>query len=164
MIYLVFNEGYSAANSEEAPLRAPLCDEAIRLARLLLRLFPAEPEIMGLTALMLLQHARTPARFDADGSIVLLEDQDRTLWNRAMIAEGLALIDKAMRHRRPGPYQVQAAIAALHARAARRAGHRLGRDRPALRRAGADAALAGGHAEPRRRRGQAARARGGAGA
>lgn len=119
MIYLVFNEGYSAANSEEAPLRAPLCDEAIRLARLLLRLFPAEPEIMGLTALLLLQHARAPARFDADGCIVLLEDQDRGLWNRAMIAEGLALIDKAIRHRRPGPYQVQAAIAALHARAAR---------------------------------------------
>ncbi|MGK9166516.1 RNA polymerase sigma factor [Inquilinus limosus] len=119
MIYLVFNEGYSAANSEEAPLRAPLCDEAIRLARLLLRLFPAEPEIMGLTALLLLQHARAPARFDADGCIVLLEDQDRSLWNRAMIAEGLALIDKAIRHRRPGPYQVQAAIAALHARAAR---------------------------------------------
>jgi len=119
MIYLVFNEGYSAANSEEAPLRAPLCDEAIRLARLLLRLFPAEPEVMGLTALMLLQHSRAPARFDAEGSIVLLEEQDRTLWNRAMIAEGLALIDKAIRHRSPGPYQVQAAIAALHARAAR---------------------------------------------
>lgn len=119
MIYLVFNEGYSAANSEEAPLRAPLCDEAIRLARLLLRLFPAEPEIMGLTALMLLQHSRAPARFDDEGSIVLLEDQDRSLWNRAMIAEGLALIDKAVRHRSPGPYQVQAAIAALHARATR---------------------------------------------
>jgi len=119
MIYLVFNEGYSAANSEEAPLRAPLCDEAIRLARLLLRLFPAEPEIMGLTALLLLQHSRAPARFDPNGSIVLLEEQDRNLWNRAMIAEGLALIDKAIRHRSPGPYQVQAAIAALHARAAR---------------------------------------------
>jgi RNA polymerase sigma-70 factor (ECF subfamily) len=118
MIYLVFNEGYSA-NAGEADARAPLCDEAIRLARLLLRLFAAEPEIMGLTALFLLQHARTPARFAADGSLVLLEDQDRTLWNTGMIAEGLALIDKAMRHRRPGAYQVQAAIAALHARAAR---------------------------------------------
>ena len=118
MIYLVFNEGYSA-NAGEADARAPLCDEAIRLARLLLRLFPAEPEIMGLTALFLLQHARTPARFAADGSIVLLEDQDRTLWNGGMIAEGLALIDKAMRHRQPGAYQIQAAIAALHARAAR---------------------------------------------
>jgi RNA polymerase sigma-70 factor, ECF subfamily len=116
MIYLIFNEGYSATGGE-LPLRAPLCDEAIRLARLLLRLFQNEPEIMGLLALMLLQHARSAARFDGDGSIILLEDQDRTLWNRPMIAEGLALIDKAMRHRRPGPYQVQAAIAALHARA-----------------------------------------------
>ena len=99
--------------------RASLCGEAIRLGRLLLRLFPSEPEIMGLTALLLLQHARAAARFDADGEIILLDDQDRSLWNRAMIAEGLALIDKAMRHRRSGPYQVQAAIAALHARAAR---------------------------------------------
>jgi RNA polymerase sigma-70 factor (ECF subfamily) len=118
MIYLVFNEGYSASGDGVA-MRLPLCDEAIRLARLLLRLFPAEPEIMGLTALLLLQHARTPARFDADGAVVLLEDQDRTTWNKAMITEGLALIDKAMRHRHRGPYQVQAAIAALHARAAR---------------------------------------------
>jgi RNA polymerase sigma-70 factor (ECF subfamily) len=118
MIYLVFNEGYSAS-SGEAPARAPLCEEAIRLARLLLRLFPSEPEIMGLTALLLLQHARASARFDADGQIVLLDDQDRDLWNRDLIGEALALIDKAMRHDRPGPYQVQAAIAALHARAAR---------------------------------------------
>ncbi|RAK58492.1 RNA polymerase sigma factor [Phenylobacterium hankyongense] len=114
MVYLIFNEGYSAGDGSA---RAQLCDEAIRLARLLLRLFQTEPEIMGLTALLLLQHARTPARFDADGAIVLLEDQDRELWNRRMIAEGLALIDKAMRHARPGAYQVQAAIAALHARA-----------------------------------------------
>ena len=118
MIYLIFNEGYSAG-SGEAPYRAPLCEEAIRLARLLLRLFPSEPEIMGLTALLLLQHARAAARFDADGAIVLLDDQDRSLWNRDLIAQALGLIDKAMRHNRPGPYQVQAAIAALHARAAR---------------------------------------------
>jgi RNA polymerase sigma-70 factor (ECF subfamily) len=85
----------------------------------LLRLFQTEPEIMGLMALMLVQHARTPARFDAEGQIVLLEDQDRTLWDSRMIGEGLALVDKALRHRRPGPYQVQAAIAALHSRAAR---------------------------------------------
>ena len=117
MIYLVFNEGY-AASGGDAHVRAPLCEEAIRLARLLLRLFPTEPEIMGLTALLLLQHARMPARLDASGAIVLLEDQDRRLWNGPMIAEGLALIDKAMRNRRPGPYQVQAAIAGLHARAA----------------------------------------------
>jgi RNA polymerase sigma-70 factor (ECF subfamily) len=115
MVYLVFNEGYSAGDN---PARAQLCGEAIRLGRLLLRLFQTEPEIMGLMALMLVQHARTPARFDAEGQIVLLEDQDRSLWDGRMIAEGLALIDKAMRHRRPGAYQVQAAIAALHARAA----------------------------------------------
>ncbi|WP_046864864.1 RNA polymerase sigma factor [Microvirga massiliensis] len=118
MIYLVFNEGYSAMGGE-APARAPLCEEAIRLARLLLRLFPSEPEIMGLAALLLLQHARAAARFDANGEIVLLEDQDRSLWDRKLILEGLALIDKAMRHWRTGPYQVQAAIAALHARATR---------------------------------------------
>jgi len=118
VIYLMFNEGYSATGGE-APLRAQLCEEAIRLARLLLRLFPDEPSIMGLLALMLLQHARARARLDGDGNIVLLEDQDRKLWDPEMIAEGSALLDKAMRHRRPDSYQVQAAIAALHARAAR---------------------------------------------
>jgi RNA polymerase sigma-70 factor (ECF subfamily) len=116
MTYLLFNEGYSAADGSA---RGDLCAEAIRLARLLLRLFQTEPEIMGLAALMLLQHARMPARFDAAGEIVLLEAQDRSLWDGKLIAEGLALIDKAMRHRRPGPYQIQAAIAALHARATR---------------------------------------------
>ncbi|SFK21968.1 RNA polymerase sigma factor [Caulobacter sp. UNC279MFTsu5.1] len=118
MVYLVFNEGYSAGG-KELLTRGALCDEAIRLARLLLRLFPGEPEVMGLTALLLLQHARAPARFDSDGAVVLLEDQDRALWNGRMIAEGLALIDKAVRHRRPGPYLVQAAIAAEHDRAER---------------------------------------------
>jgi RNA polymerase sigma-70 factor, ECF subfamily len=118
MIYLLFNEGYSASGGD-APLRSGLCDEAIRLGRLLLRLFPAEPEVMGLSALMLLQHARVEARFDAEGAVILMEDQDRTRWNGPMIAEGLALIDKAVRHRQPGPYQIQAAIAALHARAPR---------------------------------------------
>ncbi|MGH6949868.1 MAG: RNA polymerase sigma factor [Vitreimonas sp.] len=115
MAYLVFNEGYSAA--DPASDRAGLCDEAIRLARLLLRMYAAEPEIMGLLALMLLQHSRIGARFGADGGAILLEDQDRSLWRRAPIQEGLALIDKAMRGRRPGPYQIQAAIAGLHARA-----------------------------------------------
>jgi RNA polymerase sigma-70 factor (ECF subfamily) len=113
MIYLLFNEGYSASGGT-AQIRAPLCEEAIRLARLLLRLFPAEPEIMGLTALLLLQHARTPARLDTDGAIVLLEDQDRNKWDRDRIAEGHALLQKALRHRRPGPYQAQAAIAGVH--------------------------------------------------
>jgi RNA polymerase sigma-70 factor (ECF subfamily) len=118
MVYLVFNEGYSTGVAESGP-RTSLCEEAIRLARLLLHLFPTEPEIMGLLALMLLQHSRAGARFDADGGVILLEDQDRFRWDGRMIAEGLALVDKAMRHRRPGAYQIQAAIAALHARATR---------------------------------------------
>lgn len=117
MIYLVFNEGYSTAGEGEPA--AQFCTEAIRLARLLLRLFPSVPEIMGLLALMLLQHARTGARFDDKGEIILLEHQDRGLWDKGMIAEALVLLDKAMRHRQPGSYQVQAAIAAMHARAQR---------------------------------------------
>jgi RNA polymerase sigma-70 factor (ECF subfamily) len=118
VIYLMFNEGYSAAG-DTAIDRATLSEEAIRLARLLLRLFQGEPEIMGLLALMLLQHSRTAARLDARGDIVLLEEQDRARWDEKMIVEGLALVDKAIRHRKPGPYQVQAAIAAIHARAGR---------------------------------------------
>ena len=117
MVYLLFNEGYSASGGD-AQLRLPLSEEAIRLARLLLRLFPSEPEMLGLLALLLLQHARAKARVDADGEIVLLDDQDRSLWDRGMIAEGEALLEKAMRHRRPGAYQLQAAIAALHSTAA----------------------------------------------
>jgi RNA polymerase sigma-70 factor (ECF subfamily) len=118
MVYLIFNEGYSAGADPQGA-KAQLSEEAIRLARLLLRLFQTEPEIMGLTALLLLQHARAPARFDNDGQAILLDEQDRGLWNRKMINEGLALIDKAMRHQRAGPYQIQAAIAGLHARAAK---------------------------------------------
>jgi RNA polymerase sigma-70 factor, ECF subfamily len=120
MIYLLFNEGYSASGGT-AHMRTSLCEEAIRLARLLLRLFPSEPEVMGLMALLLLQHARAPARLDRDGEIVLLDDQDRSLWNRQMIDEALVLVEKALRHRAPGPYQVQAAIAAVHSRASRAA-------------------------------------------
>jgi RNA polymerase sigma-70 factor, ECF subfamily len=116
MLYLLFNEGYSAGGGSA---RGELCGEAIRLARLLLRLFQAEPEVMGLAALMLLQHSRAPARFDEAGEIVLLDDQDRSRWDAKLIAEGLALVDKAVRHGRPGAYQIQAAIAAQHARAAR---------------------------------------------
>ena len=118
MIYLIFNEGYAASGGTQH-VRAPLCEEAIRLARLLLSLYPGEPEIMGLTALLLLQHARAAARLDADGAIVLLDDQDRRLWDCDLIAEGLALIEKAERHRRAGSYQLQAAIAGVHARAAK---------------------------------------------
>ena len=117
MLYLVFNEGYIDANPVSE--RARLCDEAIRLARLMLRLFPCEPEILGLMALMLLQHSRQKARFDEAGAPILLEDQDRSLWNRRRIAEALAMIDEAMLYRQPGPYQIQAAIAAQHARAER---------------------------------------------
>jgi RNA polymerase sigma-70 factor (ECF subfamily) len=117
MLYLVFNEGYSRGHSDTAAAR--LCDEAIRLARLLLHLFPSEPEIMGLLALMLLQHSRHRARTDAQGNLVLLEDQDRLLWDASMLTEGRALVEKALRHAEPGTYQVQAAIAAQHARARR---------------------------------------------
>jgi RNA polymerase sigma-70 factor (ECF subfamily) len=118
MIYLLFNEGYSASGGT-VHVRLPLCEEAIRLARLLLRLFPSHPEVLGLNALLLLQHARSRARLNAENEIVLLEDQDRSLWDRELIDEGLVLVEKALRHRAPGPYQVQAAIAAIHSRAAR---------------------------------------------
>ncbi len=118
MIYLVFNEGYSATG-EGADQRGALCDEAIRLGRLLMGLYPDEPEVLGLTALMLLQHSRMPARFTEQGEIILLEDQDRSKWDHELISEGLALVDQAFRHRTPGAYQLQAAIAALHARASR---------------------------------------------
>ncbi|MEO4000938.1 RNA polymerase sigma factor [Mesorhizobium sp. CAU 1732] len=116
MVYLLFNEGYSASGGD-AHIREPLCDEAIRLGYLLLRLYPAEPELMGLTALMLFQHARAPARIDAEGEIILLEDQDRGLWRGKLIAEAGALIEKAARHGRAGSYQLQAAIAYEHAKA-----------------------------------------------
>ncbi|MCP9972285.1 RNA polymerase sigma factor [Actinomadura madurae] len=116
VLYLLFNEGYSAT-AGDGPLRSNLCAEAIRLARLLMRLMPDEPEPQGLTALMLLHHARRAARVDATGDLVTLEDQDRTRWDRDEITEGTALLDAAVRRGRPGPYQVQAAIAACHATA-----------------------------------------------
>lgn len=116
MIYLLFTKGYAAASHEAARAR-PLCDEAIRLARVLLDLFPDEPEVLGLVALLLLQDSRRDARFDAAGAIILLEEQDRDRWDRSAIAEGIALTDRAFRMGKPGPYQLQAAIAAMHARA-----------------------------------------------
>jgi len=116
VIYLVFNEGY-AATSGESLTRADLSAEAIRLGRLLVELLP-EPEAMGLLALMLLHDSRRAARSSPDGDLVLLDDQDRSLWNRAQIDEGVALTERALSSRRLGPYGLQAAIAAVHAEAA----------------------------------------------
>jgi RNA polymerase sigma-70 factor (ECF subfamily) len=116
VVYLVFNEGY-AASSGNALVRSDLCAEAIRLGRLLCELLPEEAENIGLLALMLLHHSRKDARM-AGGALVTLEEQDRSLWDREAIAEGSSLVEKALRLRRIGPYQLQAAIAAVHARAA----------------------------------------------
>lgn len=125
VIYLVFTEGYGAAQGE-ALMRHDLCDEAIRLGRITVALLAREPaqapgaahaEARGLLALMLLHHARRRARLDAAGALVLLDAQDRELWDRAQISTGLALLEKALSFREPGPYQIQAAIAALHAQA-----------------------------------------------
>jgi RNA polymerase sigma-70 factor (ECF subfamily) len=117
VIYLIFNEGYSAT-SGELLIRNDLSNEAIRLGRLLVELLP-ESDVMGLLALMLLQESRREARTSPDGDIVLLEDQDRSLWNREYIAEGLALVEKALHTRQLGPYVVQAAIASVHSNADR---------------------------------------------
>jgi RNA polymerase sigma-70 factor (ECF subfamily) len=115
VVYLVFNEGYSASSGATL-LRGDLSGEAIRLGRLLAELLP-DPEVEGLLALMLLQESRRAARSTAAGDIVLLEDQDRSLWDRGQIAEGTALVERALRSRRFGPYTIQAAIAAVHAEA-----------------------------------------------
>ncbi len=117
VLYLVFNEGYSAT-AGDALVRGDLCDEAIRLGKLLAVLMPDEAEVLGLLALMLLQDSRREARTDAVGELVLLEDQDRSLWDRARIAEGLRVLDRALEQHYAGPYQLQAAIAALLAQAA----------------------------------------------
>jgi RNA polymerase sigma-70 factor, ECF subfamily len=117
VLYLLFNEGYSATAGADL-VRRGLCLEAIRLARTLAQLMPDEPEALGLLALMLLQHARRAARVDAAGELVSLEDQDRALWDTSEIDEGLTLLDAALRHDRAGSYQLQAAIAGCHATAA----------------------------------------------
>ncbi len=117
VIYLVFNEGY-AATDMPGLIRPDLCAEAIRLARLIVELLPQEPEALGLLAMMLLHDSRRDARVGADGAIVPLDEQDRARWNKTAIAEGLRVLNSALVQHRRGPYQVQAAIAALHAQAA----------------------------------------------
>ncbi|MDT7800671.1 MAG: polymerase sigma-70 factor, subfamily [Actinomycetota bacterium] len=116
VLYLTFNEGYSASAGPDL-LRPDLAAEAVRLGRVLARLMPDEPEVLGLLALMLLQHARRATRVGPDGVLVPLEEQDRTRWDTALIAEGTQLLETALRRRHPGPYQIQAAIAACHATA-----------------------------------------------
>jgi RNA polymerase sigma-70 factor, ECF subfamily len=113
VVYLIFTEGHTASSGERL-VRDDLCAEAIRLGRLLAELMPDEPEVAGLLALMLLTEARRAARVDADGDLVLLPDQDRALWDRSLVAEGQALVRSCLRRDRPGPYQLQAAIQAVH--------------------------------------------------
>jgi RNA polymerase sigma-70 factor (ECF subfamily) len=113
VVYLIFNEGYTAS-AGDALVRRELCAEAIRLGRLLAELMPDEPEVMGLLALMLLVDARRPARTTPDGRLVLLADQDRGRWDRDRIAEGQAIVRRCLRRNQPGPYQLQAAINAVH--------------------------------------------------
>jgi RNA polymerase sigma-70 factor (ECF subfamily) len=113
VLYLIYNEGHTASSGESL-VRTDLCAEAIRLARLLADLMPDEPEVIGLLALLLLTDSRRAARTDANGELVLLPDQDRTLWDRALIEEGQSLVRACLRRNQPGPYQIQAAIAAVH--------------------------------------------------
>jgi RNA polymerase sigma-70 factor, ECF subfamily len=120
VLYLLFNEGYSASAGDDL-LRSDLSAEAIRLGRLLARLMPDEPEVAGLLALMLLQDARSGARLDDAGELVSLEEQERSRWDAARIAEGISVLESALRRERAGPYQLQAAIAACHAEAAKAA-------------------------------------------
>ncbi|MFF4975563.1 RNA polymerase sigma factor [Streptomyces sp. NPDC001083] len=117
VVYLLFNEGYAATSGADL-VRTGLCAEAIRLARVLALLMPDEPEVLGLLALLLLHDSRRATRVDAAGELVTLEDQDRTAWDRAAIDEGATLLETALRRGRPGPYQIQAAIAACHTTAA----------------------------------------------
>ena len=117
VVYLIFNEGYTASSGDRLA-RGDLCVEAIRLGRLLVELMPDEPETMGLLALMLLTESRRAARTGTNGILVLLADQDRTRWDRALIAEGQDLVRRCLRRRQPGPYQIQAAINAVHSDAA----------------------------------------------
>jgi RNA polymerase sigma-70 factor, ECF subfamily len=142
-VYLVFNAGYSAETTG-----AELSREAIRLGRLLLDLLP-EPEVMGLLGLMLLQESRRAARSSAEGELILQDQQDRLLWNRDLIAEGIALTESALRSRRFGAYTLQAAIAAVHAEASSAAMHGLAPNHAALRPADSSSTISGRGTQPR---------------
>jgi RNA polymerase sigma-70 factor (ECF subfamily) len=113
VVYLIFNEGYKASSGAQL-VRDDLCAEGVRLGRLLAELMPNEPEVMGLLALMLLIESRRAARVSADGDLVLLANQDRSIWDRALVAEGQAIVRECVRRNKPGPYQIQAAIHAVH--------------------------------------------------
>ena len=158
VLYLIFNEGYIASSGPDLQ-RSELTREAIRLTRAVHALLPDDGEVAGLLALMLLTDARRPARTRADGTLIALAEQDRGLWNRADIEEGTALITDALAHATLGPYQLQAAIAAVHDEAPARAGHRLAADPRPLRAARARRAQPDGHPQPRRRGGDGQRAR-----
>ena len=147
VIYLVFNEGY-AASSGAMVTRHDLSAEAIRLGRLLVELLP-EPEALGLLGLMLLHESRRAARTSPSGDVILLDEQDRSLWNRDQIAEGTRLVERAIASRQVGPYTIQAAISAVHAEAPTAAATNWAEDRPALRRADASRRFARNRVEPR---------------
>ena len=142
VVYLVFNEGYASTASDDL-VRRELCDEAIRLGKLLAVLMPDEPEVLGLLALLLLHDSRRDARVDEHGDLVLLEDQDRARWDRDRIAEGTRILERALRHGRPGPYQLQAGDRRRPRQRGAAGGHGLGRDRGALRRSRGVGAVAG---------------------
>ena len=158
VLYLIFNEGY-AATTGDALIRRELCAEAIRLASVLTELMPDEPEAWGLLALMLLHDSRRDARVGRDGALIVLEEQDRSVWHRAQIDRGCEIVERVLRMHRAGPYQVQAAIAALHAIGARR-GDGLATDRGVVRRTGAARSVADRRIESCRCGGHGADARG----
>ena len=149
MIYLIYNEGYSASFGQRW-IRDELCSEALRLGRVLAALVPDEPEVHGLVSLMEFQSSRFAARTDADGTPILLEDQDRTKWDRAQIGRGVAALERAAHRRRRskgtgwGPYALQAALAECHATRTDRRRHRLGPHRRAVRRTDPDRTVTGG--------------------
>ena len=156
VVHLLFTTGHTDPLGVDL-VRSELVDRAVGLGRMLVMLMPDEREALGLLALMLLTDARRDARVDAGGHLVLLEDQDRSLWDRAQIAQGQQLVLQALRGGRPGRFALQAAIAGLHGERAVVGGDRLGPDRRVLRPAAAGVALAGRGPEPRRRRRHAAR-------